>query len=138
MFVGKVIRAANEGIVFVNPVLEVPTEREVLDIGSSNRTFVLEDQNRLLIAAPAFQQDMELTVPNDSTTNFPIGTTLKAVRLTNPDGTDSKVEIIAASGVTVSFRGGGFTPVENFIGQNRIVEIVKIGNNAWFVANAVT
>ena len=86
------------------------------NVKTSNYTLALEDRDKVVAFTGAGAQTV--TVPTDSAVNFPIGSVVYIARIAA-----GNVEILAASGVTVSKLG--------FLGPNEEIALRKRAANNW-------
>lgn len=94
------------------------TSLRLENVTTSSKSLALADRDRVISCNNT--DDITITVPNDSNTNFPIGSVIYVSR----DNTGG-VDISAESGVTLSLSGS--------LGPNEEVIIRKKANNSWNV-----
>lgn len=90
---------------------------------TASYTLALTDQNKIVEMNVATANN--LTVPNNSTVAFPIGTEIAGTQYGA-----GKTTIVAASGVTLRSSGG----LLSIGAQYAFVSMVKVGTNEWYVA----
>jgi hypothetical protein len=95
---------------------------------TSSRTLILSDSNDMVFANSS--SNLTLTIPNDTTTDFPIATTIHFAR--NGTGT---VTIDSEAGVTVRIRNG-FT--NTLAVQYSIASATKVAANTWYLYGDLT
>jgi len=91
------------------------------NVKTANHTAAIADLGKVI--AMNNSSNATVTIPNDSTTNFPIGSVLRICRVNS--GT---VTLAAASGVTLS-RTGNF-------GQNEEIYLRKRAANTWITVDS--
>ena len=95
----------------------------------SSHTWVLTNENSLLLLQGGSTGAQTLTIPNDSTINFPVGTTIYLAQ-------DSafQASLVAAGGVTLKSTGSWL----KFAAQNSVVGITKTAANTWSIYGQLT
>ena len=96
---------------------------EIVSVTAS-RAFTIGDAGRMLVVDSA--TDVQMTVPTNATTAFPVGTVIFLFG----KGAGA-VTLVAAGGVTLSAAALSFT-------QNKSAAITKIATDAWVVVGALT
>lgn len=98
-------------------VVDVVTE----NIKTGNHTIALEDRNK--VVAMNNTSTASVTIPNDSSVNFPVGSVVFIARVNS-----GAVNLAAASGVNLSKTGS--------FGSNEEVYVRKRAANTWIVVDA--
>lgn len=91
------------------------------NVKTGNHTIALEDRNK--VVAMNNTSGATITIPNDSSVNFPVGSVVFIAKVNN-----GSLTLAAASGVTLSKTGT--------FGSNEEIYVRKRAANTWIVVDA--